>query len=111
MSEQISKFECTFDNANMFKDGNLRFRFEAPFAEISQAIQTVRGIDEQMMVNIELIEKDTEVDVFPAQFYRLNVYKDGNSKFEFLTEAKEFDIPYAKLSKFVKQNAILTVEV
>jgi len=107
--EEISKFECTFDNLNLFKSGDLKLRFEAPQIEIAQVVRVVTLIDKRMKVNISLIEDDTEFIVDPAYFYKLNIYNGGNSKFEFVIDSEKLDIAIDKIAEFVEQNAIITV--
>lgn len=104
--ENICKFDAVFDKSDVFSDGNLKLRFESPFSDISQTIQTVMVVDKSFKVHIyKGSSEEPYIVINENQFWKLQVYKDGNSKFEFKCDPKSFDTN--KLNDLIEQ----TVEI
>ena len=105
---KICKFQASFDKSDVFSDGNLKARFEVPYNNISEAIQTVMVVDKPFKIHIwkEEVEEPFIV-INKNEFWKLQVYHDGNSKFEFKCDPKTFDTN--KLNQIIEE--VVEVEV
>lgn len=106
--ENVCGFSAIFDKSDVFSDGNLKMRFESPFSDIAQVIQTVMVVD--VPFKVEIYKEDVDepyIIINENQFWKLQVYKDGNAKFEFKCDPKSFD--RNKLSQIIEENVRLEV--
>ncbi|MGM0409139.1 MAG: hypothetical protein ACQEQF_00135 [Bacillota bacterium] len=108
MAKEICEFESVFDKSDVFSDGNLKLRFEAPYSEISNVIQTVMVVDDFFEVKIfEELDEEALIEIPRNIFWKLQIYKDGNAKFEFKCDPKTFDTN--KLTNIIEENVRIKV--
>jgi len=105
----ITKFEAVFERNSIRRDGVAVSEFRVPAIELPKVLQTVIIIGEHAKVVATVIEdKDIVFKARDAVFEKLDVYREGNSRVRFITQANNL-VGLDKVNELAEKN--LSVEI